>query len=104
MSNAAIYLRLSRDDGTQEESDSITNQRMILYQFAKQADLQVTAEFLDDGISGTKWERPGFQAMLQAAEDGWIDTVIVKDLSRLSRDYIRTGNCWNDGSQCMESG
>ena len=91
MSNAAIYLRLSRDDGTQDESDSITNQRMILYQFAKQADIRITAEFLEDGISGTKWERPGFQAMLQAAEDGWIDTVIVKDLSRLSRDYIRTG-------------
>ena len=91
MSNAAIYLRLSRDDGTHDESDSITNQRMILYQFAKQADIRITAEFLDDGLSGTKWERPGFQAMLQAAEDGWIDTVIVKDLSRLSRDYIRTG-------------
>ena len=88
--SAAIYLRLSRDDGD-GESDSIESQRMLLTQYAAAHQITVAAEFVDDGISGSKWERPGFQQMLQAIEDGWIGTVLVKDLSRLSRDYIRTG-------------
>ena len=87
---AAIYLRLSRDDGS-IESESISSQRMLLMQYADAHDIIVSAEFIDDGISGSRWDRDGFQQMLQAVEDGWIGTVLVKDLSRLSRDYIRTG-------------
>ena len=91
MSNkAALYLRLSRDDGG-TESESIASQRMLLMQYAKLHDITVTAEFSDDGVSGSRWDRSGFQEMLRAVEDGLIDLVLVKDLSRLSRDYIRTG-------------
>ncbi len=88
--HAAIYLRLSRDDGGLE-SESISSQRMLLLQYAEAHGIHVSAEFIDDGISGSRWDRDGFQQMLQAIEDGWIGTVLVKDLSRLSRDYIRTG-------------
>ena len=91
MSNyAAIYMRLSRDDGS-AESESISSQRMLLTQYAKANGINVSAEFIDDGISGSQWNREGLQQLLQAVEDGWVSTVIVKDLSRLSRDYIRTG-------------
>lgn len=87
---AALYLRLSRDDGS-AESESISSQRMLLTQYAETHGIIVSAEFIDDGVSGSRWERDGFQQLLQAVEDGWISTVLVKDLSRLSRDYIRTG-------------
>ena len=91
VNQAALYLRLSREDKMQDESNSITNQRILLTQYAKEHHISIAAEFVDDGISGTKWERTGLQDLLLAAEDGWIDTVLIKDLSRLSRDYIRTG-------------
>lgn len=87
---AAIYLRLSRDDGN-TESESISSQRMLLMQYAEAHEINVSAEFVDDGISGSRFDRAGLQEMLRAIEDGWISIVLVKDLSRLSRDYIRTG-------------
>ncbi len=92
MSNgAAIYLRLSREDRDLDISESISNQRMQLMQYAETHGIHIDAIFSDDGVSGTRWEREGLHAMLRAIEDGWIQTVLVKDLSRLSRDYIRTG-------------
>lgn len=90
--STALYLRLSRDDGVAgTESESIASQRQILMNFANMHGLSVVAEFCDDGISGTRSDRAGFKAMLSGIEEGWIQTVLVKDLSRLSRDYIRTG-------------
>lgn len=91
MEHAAIYMRLSKEDGFSDESNSISNQRRILRQYALKHGIRISAEFIDDGVSGTKWERAGLQEMLSAAEDGWINTVLIKDLSRLSRDYIHTG-------------
>ena len=87
----AIYMRLSKEDGVSDESNSISNQRRILYQYAQEHGIIISAEYIDDGVSGTKWAREGLQELLSAAEDGWIDTILIKDLSRLSRDYIRTG-------------
>lgn len=91
--NAAIYLRLSRDDRNEKkESESISNQRLLLQQFAASRGIRIKYEFSDDGVSGTKWNRDAFQELLQMISTGQIDTVLVKDLSRLSRDYIQTGN------------
>ncbi len=89
----ALYLRISREDNPSDHtfSDSITNQRLLLNQYAKVHHLEIIAEFCDDGISGTHHERSGLNSMLKAIEDGWIKTVLIKDLSRLSRDYIHTG-------------
>lgn len=87
----AIYLRLSRDDNNRNESESIANQRRLLMQYAAVNQIPVRYEFLDDGITGTTQNRKGLQQMFQAIEDGRIDTVLVKDLSRLSRNYIHTG-------------
>ena len=89
---AALYLRLSRDDGRQhDESESITSQRLMLIQYAEHHGLPIVAEFADDGLSGTKWTRSGLQDLLRTIEDGLVNTVLVKDLSRLCRDYLRTG-------------
>ena len=93
MQQAVIYLRLSRDDGAQfTESESISSQRMLLRQYAAAHNLRITCEYVDDGISGMRWDRPGFQALLTAIENGFVRTVLVKDLSRLSRDYLRIGS------------
>lgn len=91
MGDTALYLRLSRDDGTAQESESIANQRAMLLQYAAQMHFAVYDIFTDDGYSGTLWERPAFQQMLALAQTGHIRTIITKDLSRLSRDYIHTG-------------
>ena len=90
--SAAIYMRLSRDDGNdRSESESIVSQRMLLTQYASRNHLNIISEFVDDGISGLRWDRPALQEMLRAAGRGWIRTILVKDLSRLSRDYVRIG-------------
>lgn len=90
--SGAIYVRLSKEDGmTGTESESIANQKLFLMQYAAANGLSVGRIFSDDGISGTEWARPGLQAMLQSAASGAFRFVLVKDLSRLSRDYIRTG-------------
>ncbi len=89
--DTALYLRLSRDDGSTQESESIASQRAMLLQYAAQMGFAVYDIFVDDGYSGTLWERPAFQQMLLLAQTGHIHTIITKDLSRLSRDYIHTG-------------
>lgn len=89
--DTALYLRLSRDDGTAQESESIASQRAMLLQYAAQMHFTVYDVFTDDGYSGVIWERPAFQKMLALAQAGYIRTIITKDLSRLSRDYIHTG-------------
>ena len=87
----AIYLRLSREDRRGAESESIANQRSLLLQYAQAHHISVAYEFADDGITGTSQNRKSLQKMYRAIEDGLIGTVLVKDLSRLSRNYIHTG-------------
>ena len=87
----ALYLRLSRDDDLQGESNSIVNQKKILQKAAKDRGYTDTMFFVDDGITGTTMKRPGFQKMIQAIENGYITAVFVKDLSRLGRNYIEVG-------------
>lgn len=90
--NAALYLRLSRDEDTKQESNSITNQRQILTDYATQQGYKIAGEYIDDGVSGTSFDRPGFQQMLSdITDDRKINMVICKDLSRLGRDHIGTG-------------
>ena len=89
--NTALYLRLSRDDELQGESGSIQTQRMMLRQYAAEHGLTVVDEYIDDGWSGTKFERPSFQRMIDDIEAGKINCVVTKDLSRLGRNYILTG-------------
>ena len=89
---AGLYYRLSRDELAGRESNLITNQRMILTEYADKNRFTVVDEFADDGVSGTTFERPQFQRMMDEIKAGHIDTVIVKDLSRLGRDYLGTGD------------
>lgn len=89
--NTALYLRLSRDDELQGESGSIQTQRMMLRQYAEEHGLTVVGEYIDDGWSGTNFDRPGFQRMIDDIEEGKINCVVTKDLSRLGRNYILTG-------------
>lgn len=89
----ALYLRLSReDDDTDSVSESIKNQQAFLEKFAQDNALPVAKIYIDDGYSGTNFDRPGFTAMLADIECGRINTVVTKDLSRLGRDYILTGH------------
>ena len=88
----AIYCRLSRDDGTETESNSIGNQKKMLTQKAKELGLTNTKYYVDDGYTGTNFNRPAFQELLDDIEMGYISVVIVKDLSRLGRDYVSVGN------------
>ncbi|GAA6285973.1 recombinase family protein [Blautia caecimuris] len=90
--NVAIYIRLSREDGDKEESDSVGNQRKLLTEYvAKKEDFIVYDTYIDDGYSGTNFNRPSFQRMITDIEDGKVNCVVVKDLSRFGRDYIDTG-------------
>lgn len=88
----AIYCRLSRDDGTDSESNSIGNQKKLLSQKAKDLKLTNTKFYVDDGYTGTNFNRPGFQVLLEDIEMGYVTTVMVKDLSRLGRDYVSVGH------------
>ena len=81
--NTALYLRLSRDDELQGESSSITTQRSMLRLYAKEHHLNVIDEYIDDGWSGTNFDRPSFQRMIEDIEAGKINCVVTKDLSRL---------------------
>lgn len=87
----ALYCRLSRDDGAEGESNSIGNQKKLLKQFAKEHGLDNTRYYVDDGYTGTNFNRPGFKKMIENIELGYISTVIVKDLSRLGRRYDMVG-------------
>lgn len=90
--NVAIYIRLSREDGDKEESDSVGNQRKLLTEYvAKKEDFILYDIYVDDGYSGTNFNRPSFQRMITDIEDGKVNCVVVKDLSRFGRDYIDTG-------------
>lgn len=86
-----MYIRLSREDGDKQESESIGNQRKILQRYVKENNLCLVKEYVDDGISGTTFDRPSFNELLQDIENQNINMVITKDLSRLGRDYIKTG-------------
>ena len=88
----ALYCRLSRDDGMDGESNSIVNQKNLLLQKAKEKGLTDTKFYVDYGYTGTNFNRPGFQQILSDIEMGYIYAVMVKDLSRLGRDYVSVGN------------
>lgn len=87
----ALYGRLSQDDGLEGESNSISDQKEILMKYAKEHNLKNPRYFLDDGISGTTFERSGFKKMQALAESGIVKTIVVKDLSRFGRNYIEVG-------------
>ena len=91
--NAALYIRLSVEDGDKEESNSITNQRLLLTEFLKEnSDIELYDYYIDDGFSGTDFSRPGFERLLEDLYSKKFNTLIVKDLSRLGRNYIEVGN------------
>lgn len=87
----ALYLRLSKDDGDKEESESIANQRKILRSYAEENGYIIYDEYVDDGYSGTNFDRPSFKRLMKDIEEKKINMVITKSLSRLGRDYIETG-------------
>lgn len=90
--NVGIYERLSREDGDNEESESISNQREFLMNFvSKNDDLNFIDEYIDDGYSGGNFDRPGWKKLMEDIKNKRIDTIITKDLSRMGRDYIRMG-------------
>lgn len=86
-----LYMRLSRDDEKAGESMSIEHQRIILQKYVAEQGGQIADEYIDDGWSGTNFERPAVKRMLEDAQSGKIDTIIVKDLSRFGRNYIQVG-------------
>ena len=87
-----IYIRLSKEDTDKViESESITNQRNILLAYLKENKLALSGEYVDDGVSGTTFDRPAFNRLINDIEDGKINMVVTKDLSRLGRDYIQSG-------------
>lgn len=90
--HAALYIRLSKEDENEGPSGSVTNQQSLLHAFVREHRLDVYDTYIDDGWSGTSFDRPGFQRMLRDIEAGKVNMVITKDLSRLGRDYIMTGH------------
>ena len=90
--NVGLYIRLSReDDDTTYESEGITNQKSLLLQYAKENNLRVYDIYIDDGFTGTNFDRPEFKRLIKDIESKKINMVITKDMSRLGRDYIGTG-------------
>ena len=87
----ALYCRLSQDDALDGESNSITNQKVLLSKYAAEHGFRNTMFFVDDGFSGMSFQRPGFQEMMKYVEDYSVSTLIVKDLSRLGREYSYMG-------------
>ncbi|MSB22868.1 DUF4368 domain-containing protein [Flavonifractor plautii] len=87
----ALYERLSRDDDLQGESNSISNQKKLLEEYADRQGFSNTVHFTDDGISGTCFDRPGFLAMMKEVEAGNVEYLCIKDMSRLGRDYLKVG-------------
>lgn len=86
--NTALYMRLSRDDENYGDSVSIETQRTILQQYAKEQGLHVVGEYVDDGWSGTNFERPDFQCMMDDVEAGKVNCIVTKDLSRFGREHV----------------
>lgn len=89
--NAAIYCRLSKDDEVNGESSSISTQKQMLTKYAKDNGWSIVDYYVDDGISGTTFERSGFKRMIDDIDEKRINLVLTKDLSRLGRDYLKTG-------------
>lgn len=87
----ALYCRLSRDDELQGDSNSIKNQKAILQKYAEDNRFKNLHFFVDDGFSGTNFDRPDFQKMIAEMDEGNVATIIVKDMSRLGRDYLKVG-------------
>ena len=87
----ALYCRLSRDDGTDKESNSIENQKKLLTAYAKDHGFENIRIYVDDGYTGTNFNRPDVQRLMQDIEDGFVSTLIVKDMSRLGREYLQVG-------------
>ena len=88
---ALLYERLSRDDELSGESFSIQNQKIMLEDFARRNGYLRFKHFTDDGVSGTRFDRPGFMAMMEEVEDGNVEAIIIKDMSRMGRDYLKVG-------------
>ena len=88
LNNTGIYLRLSKDDERAGESLSIDNQRLILQKYVAERGWNLVDEYVDDGFSGTDFERPEVKRLLDDAKTGRINTIVVKDLSRFGRNYI----------------
>ena len=90
--HVALYIRLSKEDENEGPSESVTNQKSLLHEFVQQHRLSVYDTYIDDGYSGTNFDRPAFQRMIADIEAKKVNMVITKDLSRLGRDYILTGH------------
>ncbi|MCL1845971.1 MAG: recombinase family protein [Defluviitaleaceae bacterium] len=98
--NVALYARLSKEDRKEEKngnsgldnSESIANQMALLNEYAGRENLRVVGEYIDDGFSGGNYQRPGFESMIADIEEGKVNLVVTKDMSRLGRDYISTGH------------
>ena len=88
---AAFYIRLSKEDDNEKESESVTNQRSLLADFAAKHRLDVVDSYIDDGFSGTSFDRPDFQRLVADIQAKKVNMVVTKDMSRLGRDYIQTG-------------
>ena len=86
-----LYERLSRDDELQGESNSISHQKQMLEEFARRNGLPNPTHFTDAGVSGTRFDRPGFLAMMEEVEAGRVEAIVIKDMSRLGRDYLKVG-------------
>ena len=91
MNRVAIYIRLSKEDLNGSTSESVVNQKSLLTKYVKDNNFVLFDTYIDDGYSGTNFDRPAFKKMIKDIESNLIDIVIVKDLSRLGRDYIKTG-------------
>ena len=95
--HAAVYVRLSKEDGAvalreKAESNSIANQKSLIREFLKnKKDIVIEQEYVDDGFTGSNFERPAFQMMLEDIKKGRVDCVVTKDLSRFGREYIDSG-------------
>ena len=87
----ALYCRLSRDDELQGDSNSIKNQKAILQKYADDNGFTNTQFFVDDGYSGTNFNRPDWLRLIGMVDEGLVGTIIVKDMSRLGRDYLQVG-------------
>lgn len=87
----ALYARLSQEDALDGDSNSIVNQKKILLQYAEDNGFPNPTFFIDDGVSGVTFDRPGWNEMIGLAEAGKVKTVIVKDMSRMGRDYLKVG-------------
>ena len=88
----AMYLRLSREDDKNTESESISNQRLLIKSFLKkQKDLKFVCEKVDDGYSGSNFERPAFKELMEDVKNGKVDCIIVKDFSRFGRNFTEVG-------------